>query len=274
MLRELSNHLRDAFLRSWRFWIESPEKVAKAALRTIGFVGAYYLLPAETQINKLFQLGLAFALSWAIVWLIFALWPFLWKRALKEKMENVTLLVIAVSGLICLAATLWYFVDRARGPILWSWNLNAPVMIDFGRSNVIVTGFQVHGFNRSDKWILPQKAWIRTEAGDVLPLTLSLLPGQYTAAVPPRRRVEASLPLLNDTNTQQVTPAQFLEKYPSFRFFYYYKTNGGEENKLSEDLHYEKFFSRADVIRLFRNADDAQKRFLRMQAEQLRELQK
>lgn len=79
----------------------------------------------------------------------------------KRKL-NWYLLVAAVCGCACIAALVGYFWDRSRGPIIFSWNENEPVIIGNQGDTLGIMAFAFTGANRWSAPITNIKTYVRS----------------------------------------------------------------------------------------------------------------
>jgi hypothetical protein len=98
------------------------------------------------------------------------------KRAKREITVSISPLAAALFvTVLALGVWGWFFYDRSRGPIIWTWDVNLPISIGRSGDFIGVYAFQMKGFNRSDEPITNINTFVRSNiTGDVQPLTFTI----------------------------------------------------------------------------------------------------
>jgi hypothetical protein len=127
-------------------------------------------LPDNAVLRAAFDVFVLVIAAYAIVFCFWLFWYLLFghpdqprRIALWAKNKLNWYLVAAVScaaGCALFIAAYWW--DRSRGPIIWTWNENAPLAISVSPSKSGVAFFQFIGTNRWDAPIIGIKTWIRS----------------------------------------------------------------------------------------------------------------
>jgi hypothetical protein len=181
------------------------------------------------------------------------------KRSKREITVSFSPLAAALfATLLTLCAWIWYFYDRSRGPILWTWDASSPIAVGGSSDDIRVDAFQAKGINRWDEIIYPIKAFIRSDTtGQVLPLFFQgngpVEPSKVTIPAGRQFTVSASLPPIDPKYSSSVSRGDFTKVFPSFTFVFEYE--GSEPYKVS--------FRESDVAKHLDRAESAVKQSLR-----------
>jgi hypothetical protein len=165
---------------------------------------------------------------------------------------NWYLLIAFSAALVFVGALVGYFVDQARGPILWEYNSGRPPLGVGRRSGgpLWIDAFQFTGHNRSDDPIDIVDAYVRSDTTTrTIPLTWALggspLPMSEGAAVSGGKfTLVGVLPSTDPAYTQGIIVDQFRKEFESFTFF---ATYAGQQFK--------RRFSKSEVEQFLEKAD-------------------
>lgn len=140
---------------------------------------------------------------------------------------NIYVAIMIASALVFAAASVTYFIDRAKGPILWTWGPTSPLGTSMSTGEPLwIDGFSIRGENRSDEPIVPKKAYVRSDLnGQIIPLKFSGSNGPVeldNAVISSRRKffLGALLPSRDERHSSGISVEAFRADFPSFTFVF------------------------------------------------------
>jgi hypothetical protein len=149
------------------------------------------------------------------------------KRPTREITVSISPLATAVVvTLLALGTWGWFFYDRSRGPIIWTWNENNPLSI--GRSGDVygIYAFSFTGFNRSNEPISKIKAFIQSKiTGEVTPLGFAagqLIPAEKVV-IPPEVKFFLHAVLPGAKDGAGISFDNFRKDFSRFTFSFEYE---------------------------------------------------
>jgi hypothetical protein len=169
------------------------------------------------------------------------------KRPKREITVSISPLVAALFVTVLALGTWgWFFYDRSRGPIMWTWDVNLPISLGRSGDFIGVYAFQMKGLNRSDEPITDIKTFVRSNVtGDVMPLKFTIKGQQVDSdkvTVPPE--VSFYLLAVIPKEGNGISFDEFKNRFGSFTFTFDY--NGGS---------FIRKFSSGDVEKILANGE-------------------
>ena len=147
------------------------------------------------------------------------------KRPKREITVSVSPLAAALFvTVLALGAWSWFFYDRSRGPIIWTWDVNLPISLGRSGDFIGVYAFQMKGFNRSDEPLTDIKTSVRSNVtDDVLPLQFTIKGQQVEpdkVIIPPE--VSFYLLAVIPKGGNGISFEEFKSRFASFTFTFDY----------------------------------------------------
>jgi hypothetical protein len=179
---------------------------------------------------------------------------------------NIYVATMMASALVFGGTAVAYFVDRARGPIIWSWGPNSPIAMSMSSGGPLwIDGFQIAGENRWDELVVPVRAFIRSDFnGQIVQLAFAGDNGPVKieqAAIPGHRKffLVATLPSRDERHSSGIVAEAFRADFPKFTLVV----------ELESVRPYIVSFSEADVDALLAQGERANRDALKRAAESM-----
>lgn len=257
MLRDFTNQFMDAFRKAWAIAFDSWAKTTKTLLiSALAALLSFFILGDSDGLSATAKASIGLL---AIIAFFFAalayylLWPHFYARCLRRQMINLWLYLAALTGAFTIAFIAAYFLDRARGPVLWNWSRSAPISTDYDTLTgpLRVDGFQITGRNRSPDLIQMRRAFIESSTGFVAQMDFTQYGRPFAGAVQTGEKFEAIYRLESEVPGKNtgVHQQRFLQLFPAFRLVV--EHSGGT---------YTRFFSGTAIVSMLVDADAQHRR--------------